>query len=159
NPDFKKVYEHGRAIADTLGLKHSAETFNPVIVDFYREVGYLPHAIVNAMLMLGWAYDGMQELFTRAEMVERFGLEKVNKAAASLDAAKLVGTFQDHWMRQAPLDEKVSACLGYLQRAGAVPAPAPAADTAKLTAIVQAAGDRIKVYGDVLDYVSFFAPD
>src|SRR5581483_8425053 len=45
NPDFKKVYEHGQAIAAAIGLSAAADTFNPVIVDFYRQVGYLPHAI------------------------------------------------------------------------------------------------------------------
>src|SRR5579871_4506612 len=37
NADFKKVAEHGRAIADAIGLKTAADTFNPVIVDFYRQ--------------------------------------------------------------------------------------------------------------------------
>src|SRR5437870_13352848 len=45
NPDFKKVLEQGQAIAAAIGLTTSADAFNPVIVDFYREVGYLPDAI------------------------------------------------------------------------------------------------------------------
>src|SRR5206468_12879237 len=36
NPDFKKVYEEGQAIATAVGLQTSAETFNPLIVDFYE---------------------------------------------------------------------------------------------------------------------------
>src|SRR5262249_49428518 len=47
NPDFRKVYEHGKAIADRLGLATTPETFNPVIVDFYTQVGYLPDAVIN----------------------------------------------------------------------------------------------------------------
>ena len=47
NAEFKQIYEHGQAIAKRLGLEISDETFNPVIVDFYEQVGYLPHAIVN----------------------------------------------------------------------------------------------------------------
>jgi glutamyl-tRNA synthetase len=39
NPDFKRVYEHGKAIADRMNLATAAETFNPVIADFYRAVG------------------------------------------------------------------------------------------------------------------------
>src|SRR5207248_5852723 len=57
NPDFKKVYEHGKAIADRIGLTTAAETFNPVIVDFYRQVGYLPDAIANYLMLLGWAHE------------------------------------------------------------------------------------------------------
>src|SRR5262249_11674789 len=53
NPDFKKVYDHGHAIAEAIGHHTSADTFNPVIVDFYREVGYLPDAILNYLVLLG----------------------------------------------------------------------------------------------------------
>src|SRR6266542_6153693 len=41
NPDFKKVHDHGTQIAQRLQLQTTAETFNPVIVDFYEQVGYL----------------------------------------------------------------------------------------------------------------------
>src|SRR5206468_11677297 len=61
NPDFKKVYEHGQAIASAIGLKTSAETFNPVVVDFYRQVGYQPDPIVNQQLVLGWSLDDKSE--------------------------------------------------------------------------------------------------
>ncbi len=53
NADFAKINEHGQAIAKAIGLSTSAETFNPVIVDFYEQVGYLPHAVLNYLLLLG----------------------------------------------------------------------------------------------------------
>src|SRR5262249_2269910 len=80
NPDFKKIYEHGQAIAAKIGHRTSAETFNPVIVDFYREVGYLPHALLNYLVLLGWALDDKTEFFTVEEMIGHFSLERVNKA-------------------------------------------------------------------------------
>src|SRR5262249_19681488 len=76
NPDFKKVYEHGQAITAKIGLQTPADTFNPVIVDFYQQVGYLPNAIVNYLLLLGWALDDKTEFFTRQEMVRHFSLER-----------------------------------------------------------------------------------
>ncbi|MGC4006873.1 MAG: glutamate--tRNA ligase family protein [Pirellulales bacterium] len=72
--------EHGNKIAAALGLAASAETFNPVIVDFYEQVGYLPHAIVNYLLLLGWSFDDKTEYFTRDEMIANFTLERMNKA-------------------------------------------------------------------------------
>jgi glutamyl-tRNA synthetase len=158
NPEFKKVYEHGQAIAAAVGLKTSAETFNPVIVDFYREVGYLPDAIVNYLLLLGWSLDDKTEFFTRREMIEQFSLERVNKAAASFDPKKLFA-FQDRYMQQVPLEQKAEMTLPYLQKAGLVPAPVPAEVRDKLTRILQAAGDRVKVAGDILDYAGFFVAD
>jgi glutamyl-tRNA synthetase len=40
-----------------------------VTVDFYEQVGYLPEAIVNYLLLLGWSLDDKTEYFTREEMI------------------------------------------------------------------------------------------
>ena len=154
NPDFKKIYEHGAAIAAKIGHVASAETFNPVIVDFYREVGYLPHTLLNYLVLLGWALDDKTEFFALDEMIQNFSLERVNKAPASFDPAKLLA-FQDHYMRQEPAARKAEMALPYLQKAGLADSSA----LATVTAIVEAAGDRIKVAGDILDYADFFTPD
>src|SRR6516164_6920768 len=70
NSDFKRVYEQGQVIAAKLELQTAAETFNPVIVDFYQQVGYLPEAILNYLVLLGWSLDDKTEWFTREEMVK-----------------------------------------------------------------------------------------
>jgi glutamyl-tRNA synthetase len=158
NPDFKKVYEHGRAIAERVGLPITQDTFNPVVVDFYRQVGYLPHAVVNYLLLLGWSLDDKTEFFTRQQMIDVFSLERVNKAPASFDAQKLLA-FQAHYMQQEPLTAKEGLTLPYLEKAGLVPSPAPKEATARLRRVLEAAGDRIKVAGDVLDYAAFFQAD
>jgi glutamyl-tRNA synthetase len=158
NADFKKVYEHGQAIATKLGLQITADTFNPVIVDFYQQVGYLPHAVVNYLLLLGWALDDKTEFFTREEMIGHFSLERVNKAPASFDPNKL-WAFQDHYMQQAPLAERVSRVLPYLEGAHVISAPATSEAVAKAASILRAAGDRVKTAGDILDYTDFFQPD
>jgi glutamyl-tRNA synthetase len=152
NPDFKRVFDHGQAIAAQMGMQTSADTFNPVIVDFFEQVGYLPDAIINYLVLLGWAYDDKKEDFTRQEMIDLFSLEKVNKGPASLDVGKLFA-FQDRYMQRLPIAQKAAMTLPYLQRAGLT------VDAAKVTAIVTAAGDRIKVAGDILDYRDFFVPD
>jgi glutamyl-tRNA synthetase len=157
NPDFKKIFDHGQAIAAALGLQTSADTFNPVIVDFYEEVGYLPHALLNYLLLLGWSYDDKKEEFTPREMVELFTLDKVNKAPASFDPKKL-WAFQDREMQKVPLEVKAALTAGFLQRAGLLSPPYPAEAERKLRQVLQAAGDRIKVAGDILDYVAFFIP-
>jgi glutamyl-tRNA synthetase len=158
NSDFAKINEHGQAIARAIGLTTSAETFNPVTVDFYEQVGYLPHAILNYLLLLGWSLDETTEFFTREEMIARFSLERVNRAPASFDPKKLFA-FQDHYMQLLPLKQKVAKVLPYLQRSGLVSEPPPCSIAERLSAIVDAAGDRIKVAGDILDYRTFFVAD
>jgi glutamyl-tRNA synthetase len=85
-------------------------------------------------------------------MIDLFSLDKVNKAPASFDPDKL-WAFQDRDMRKVPVAEKVARGLPYLEKAGL------AANAAKLAGIIEAAGDRIKVFGDVLDYAEFFQAD
>ena len=72
NKDFAKLMEHGKSIADRMGLETTADGFNPVIVDFYEKVGYLPEAIVNAMALIGWSLDDKTEFFTMDGLIEHF---------------------------------------------------------------------------------------
>ncbi|MFO0928223.1 MAG: glutamate--tRNA ligase [Gemmataceae bacterium] len=158
NADFKKVHEKALAIARAIGLETTDDTFNPVIVDFYEQVGYLPDAIVNYLLLLGWSLDDKTEFFTREEMIRAFSLERVNKGPASFDVKKLTA-FQERYMNLLPLEQKVSMCLPYLTRAKLIADPPDAATQALVRGIVQAAGERIKIAGDVLDYADFFTAD
>jgi len=156
NPDFKRVYEHGKSIADRLSLKAPAETFNPVIVNFYEQVGYLPDAVINYLVLLGWAFDDKTEFFTREQMVELFSLERINKAPASFDIKKLFA-FEERYFQQLPAAEKVERAMPYVTRAGL--AADPDAARPLVSAIVAHAGPRLTVAGDILDYAYIFQSD
>ncbi|MCA9248359.1 MAG: glutamate--tRNA ligase [Planctomycetales bacterium] len=158
NADFKKTNDHGQAIAERIGLTIAADTFNPVIVDFYEQVGYLPDAIVNYLLLLGWSLDDKTEDFSREAMIDAFSLERVNKAPASFDPAKLEA-FQQRYMDRMDVKKKTAFVLPYLQKAGLVDNP-PSCDTGpKVAAILTAAADRIRTGGDILDFDDFFTAD
>ena len=157
-PDFGKVYAHGLATAERLGLEVTADDFNPVLVEFYEKVGYLPEAIINYLLLLGWSLDDKTEDFSRDEMIEHFSLERVNKAPASFDPAKL-DAVQDRYMQRLDIKKKVAMVLPYLQQAGLVDDPPPCDTGPKVRTILEAAGDRLKTAGDILDYDYFFLPD
>jgi len=156
--DFAKLLDHGRRIAEQIGLETTPEEFNPVVVDFYRQVGFLSTALVNYLALLGWSLDDRTEHFRPSELIEHFSLDRVNRAPASFDPVKLQA-FQDRHMQQVPLAEKTVMVLPYLQKAGVVPAPAGADVEAKVSEILEAAGDRVKLAGDILDYADFFTPD
>lgn len=158
NQEFKKLCDHGTRIAELIGQATTAETFNPVLIDFYRTVGFLPDALLNYLLLLGWSLDDRAEQFTREEMIEQFSLERVTKGAASFDPRKL-WAFQQRDMLALPLDEKVKMLRPYVVRAGWVNEPVPEEIDQLLRRIAVAAGDRIKVAGDVLDYDEFFCKD
>ena len=155
NADFKQISEHGTKIAERIGLAPEADTFNPVIVDFYREVGYLPWAIDNYLALLGWSYDDKTEFFSRDELVRNFTLERINSSPASFDPKKLWAV-QDHYMGSLSTDEKLAMMLPFLVKAKLVGDPPPAAAVETVRQVIEASGDRLKVAGDVLGYADFF---
>lgn len=154
NKDFAALMEHGLHIAQAVGLDMPEELFNPVVVDFYEQVGFLPAAVVNYLLLLGWSLDDHTEEFTREEMIRDFSLERVNKAPASFDPVKLMA-FQQRYFVGLPLDERVDAVWPYAARAGFVKQDDDS-QRAKVRRIVESAGDRIQVAGDIVDYGTFF---
>jgi glutamyl-tRNA synthetase len=159
NKEFSKLFEHGMSIAKRLGLEVTAEGFNPVIVDFYETVGYLPEAIVNAMALVGWALDDKTEFFTMKDLIEHFSLEGVTKGAASFDPAKLFA-FQEKHMAMLPADVKESRCLAFLFCFfQTLEGKTSRMNNVELEEVLRYAGDRIKVAGDILDFVDFFLPD
>ena len=156
--DFKRLYDHGLDIAAKIGHATTPETFNPVVVDFYRVAGYSPEALLNYLLLLGWSLDDSREEFTRPEMIESFTLDRVGKSPASFDPQKL-WAFQDRYMRNVPLESKVPAALEYLRAAKLVADPGPADLGPYVGSVIAAAGDRIKTTGDILMFREFFVAD
>ncbi|MFT7644344.1 MAG: glutamyl-tRNA synthetase, partial [Pirellulaceae bacterium] len=92
--EFAALCERGKRVATAMGMDVESEdaldTFNPVIVDFYRDVGFLPDGVINYLMLLGWSLDDSTEDFTRDEMIQHFGFERVNKAPAAFDVNKLM---------------------------------------------------------------------
>ena len=160
NADFAALMKHGRKVADALGLQIDQNTFNPVVVDFYEQVGYLPAAIIpTTWPCLGWALDDHTEHFSREELIQHFSLERVNKSAASFDPKKL-WSFQDWHMQQLVPDRRKDRPGGRhaVSARGAtcrfaVDRRRTSKDRARGP---HAAGDRIKTSGDILDYAYFF---
>ena len=117
--EFKKVHDHGAEIMAALGEEVVPERFNPVLVEFYRDVGYRPEALVNYLLLLGWSLDDRTEDFTREQMIGQFSLDRVNRSAASFDPQKMMA-FEERRMSALPLAAKVDAVSPYLARLGFV---------------------------------------
>ena len=157
NKDFKRLYTSGTNIAERIGLETSPATFNPVLVDFYEEAGFLPAAINNYLLLLGWSLDDSTEEFSRDEMIEKFSLERIVKSPASFDPQKLTA-FQGRHFNELPDKRKIKMCIPYLQKAGLLPDPVDC-DVTVITQVIEAAGDRLVMAGDILNFDDFFRPD
>ena len=157
NKGFADLLDHGCRIAQRCGISAQADTFNPVIIDFYREIGFTPDAILNYLVLLGWSLDGASEKFTVEEMIKLFSLQRVTKAPASFDSAKLL-SFQGDAFAALPLETRLEHVRPFASAAGLTQNDDPESET-KLKAVVEAAGDRLKIAGDILDFDYCFIDD
>jgi glutamyl-tRNA synthetase len=155
NKAFAQLFDHGQKIMAAMGKTPQRELFNPVVVDFYEHVGYLPEAILNYLLLVGWSLDDKTEFLTVPEMIANFSLERVVKGSASFDPDKL-WAFQGHYMGLLSTEKKMERMLPYMIEGKLIAEPVSDADRAKLARVITAAADRLKVFGDVLLYADFF---
>jgi glutamyl-tRNA synthetase len=88
------VFAHLPMIHGPDGAKLS-KRHGAVNVMEYRSMGFLPDALLNYLLRLGFA-DGDKEIFTREEMIAAFDLHKVSRSAARFDTAKLLWVNHQH---------------------------------------------------------------
>jgi glutamyl-tRNA synthetase len=96
-----------------LSKRHGATS-----VMAYQEMGYLPDALVNYLVRLGWAY-GDQEVFTREELVNHFSLESVGKSAAVFNPEKLLWLNSQYINKSEP-DYLAGAVIPFLIRDGVI---------------------------------------
>jgi glutamyl-tRNA synthetase len=96
------VYAHVPMILGPDG-KRLSKRHGAVGVMRYREEGFLPEALLNYLVRLGWAH-GDQEIFTREQMLEHFDIEHVQGGASTFDPDKLLWVNQEHLKMAAPED-------------------------------------------------------
>jgi glutamyl-tRNA synthetase len=82
------IYAHLPLLHGPDGKKLS-KRYDAASVQWLREQGFLPEAVINYLALLGWGYDDSTTFFTREELIERFSLERVSKNPAVFDEAKL----------------------------------------------------------------------
>jgi glutamyl-tRNA synthetase len=103
------VYAHVPMILGADGAKLS-KRHGAVSVLEYEKDGFLPDALLNYLVRLGWSH-GDQEFFTREEMIRLFDVADVNKAASAFNPEKLLWLNQQHLMKAEP-----RMVLPYLRR-------------------------------------------
>src|SRR5215469_15825263 len=142
------VYAHVPMILGPDGAKLS-KRHGAVSVLQYEEEGYLPDALLNYLVRLGWSH-GDQEVFTRAEMIAAFDIHDVNKAASAFNPEKLLWLNQQHMVRAAP-----AALVPYL-RAQLRRLGCDSADQALLEGVIVAQRERTKTMKEMAHNSRFF---
>ncbi len=130
-----------------LSKRHGA-----VSVLQYEEEGFLPDALLNYLVRLGWSH-GDQEVFTREEMIAAFDIHHVNKAASAFNPEKLLWLNQQHMMRAQP-STLVPHLRSQLRRLGL-----DCEDQALLEGVILAQRERAKTLKEMAQNSRFFFTD
>jgi glutamyl-tRNA synthetase len=139
-----------------LSKRHGA-----VSVTEYEDQGYLPEAMINFLVRMGWSYDDKTEIFSMAELIEKFSLESVSKSGAMYDLKKLehLGAW---YMRQKPRDEAFVLARSFLLQTPGIQASdfePGTASRARLEKIFALEQERICRFGELPERIAFYFND
>lgn len=154
------------ALIDALGYKRPTYVHLPVILGpdkgklskrhgaktvlEYRDAGYLPEAVKNYLLLLGWAPSDNRELFNESEMQEVFSLERLQKSPAKFNADKL-DWFNAEYLRQLNLEELKSRLITFYADDSVWKGRIQSGDT-----VIELIRDRLKTLADYAPLASVF---
>jgi glutamyl-tRNA synthetase len=127
-----------------LSKRHGATA-----VQAYREQGVLPEALVNYLVRLGWSH-GDQEIFTRAELIERFDIKDVSASGAVFDQAKL------EWLSQEYIKAASGPRLAALVRPFLTEAGLTAPEDARLAPMLETLRERAKTLREMVEVGRFY---
>jgi glutamyl-tRNA synthetase len=145
-PDFAHIpLIHGSDGAK-LSKRHGA-----LGVEAYADMGYLPAAMRNYLLRLGWSH-GDEEIISTEQAIEWFGLDHVGRSPARFDFVKL-NNLSGHYIRHTPDDELLTAALPFIEKKfGLQPNQA---QQAQIKAILPAAKERAKDLNELAEAFAF----
>jgi glutamyl-tRNA synthetase len=147
------VYAHLPMILGPDGAKLS-KRHGAVSVLQYQEEGYLPDALLNYLVRLGWSH-GDQELFSRDEMIAAFDIKDVNKSASAFNPDKLLWLNHQHLMR-APAKTLAGGLARALRELKISVAPE---DEALLEGVADAQRERARTFKEMAKNSEFFFRD
>jgi len=153
------VLVHPPVILNPPGQKGKlSKRENAVYVGQYRELGFLPEALLNYLVLLGWSYDDHTEIFSKAELIEKFDVNRIQPTPAKYSSEKLEwlnGHYINHILS---LEDFTQRCLPFLLEANLI-SPEEAANPGErlpyITRICALVKDKAKLLSEVPGEIDF----
>jgi len=127
-----------------LSKRHGA----PSVME-YKKMGYLPQAVVNYLVRLGWSY-GDQEEFTLKELIEKFSLEAIGRSPAAINPGKL-DWLNSEYIKKTELDELVQMVRPFMEAKGYF-----ITDQDHLRKVVFSLRERVKTLVEMAEQSAFY---
>lgn len=130
-----------------LSKRHGA-----VSVMQYRDDGYLPEALLNYLVRLGWAH-GDQEIFSLEEMIQHFSLDAISKSASAFNTDKLLW-LNHHYINTLPPEEVAVHLAWHIEQQGIDTQTGP-----QLVELIKLLGERCKTLKEIAESCRYFYED
>jgi glutamyl-tRNA synthetase len=127
-----------------LSKRHGATS-----VMAYKEMGYLPHALINYLARLGWSH-GDQEIFSNEELIEKFSLDSVGKSSGVFNPEKLLWLNQ-HYIKASKPEELIPLILPFLKEYGI-----DASGDGRMPEIIKTLQERARTLKEMADSSLFY---
>ncbi|MED6321037.1 MAG: glutamate--tRNA ligase [Pseudomonadota bacterium] len=144
-------YAHVSMILGDDGKKLS-KRHGAVSVMQYRDDGFLPQAVLNYLVRLGWSH-GDQEIFSVDEMIEKFSLDAIGQSASAFNTEKLIWLNQ-HYIKTLPASEVASHAKWHFEELNVDLTTGPA-----LESIIAIQADRVKTLKELAEISTYFYQD
>ena len=145
------VYAHVSMINGDDGKKLS-KRHGAVSVMQYRDDGFLPEALLNYLVRLGWS-SGDQEIFSREEMIKLFSLDAVSKSASAFNTEKLLW-LNHHYINTMPAEYVATYLQWHIEQANIDTRTGP-----ELADLVKLLGERCKTLKEIAESCRYFYED
>lgn len=154
-----EVPEFGH-ISLILGADHKkmSKRHGATSVTAYKDMGYLPEAMVNYLALLGWAPKGERELFTREELIREFSMSRVSSNDAVFDIEKL-NWINFQYMKNLSADALLDFLLPFIEKAGYIAMPLSNEKRGWMKQVVCYVRDRISYGAQAPEQVKIFFED
>jgi glutamyl-tRNA synthetase len=131
-----------------LSKRHGATS-----VTAYRDMGYLPEALINYLVRLGWSH-GDDEIFPCEELIEKFSLESVGKSAGVFNPEKFLW-LNSHYLKSRPLKQLATEIVPFIQAKGyRVPQ-----ETDWLEKMIATLKERAKTLAELVEQAHYYLSD
>lgn len=152
---YQPIYAHLPLMLNADRSKLSKRQGDVALADYHNQ-GYLPEALVNFMVLLGWNPGTEKEVFSLPQLVKEFSIEKVQKAGAVFNIQRL-DFLNGLYIREKPIEKLTELCSPYLKEAGLLVAGQVSEN--KLQKIVEVSKTRMKKLSDIVLLSDFFFKD
>lgn len=127
-------------------------------IEQYEELGYLPEALFNFIVLLGWSPSGEEEIFTKEQLIEIFDANRLSKSPALFDKNKLTW-MNNQYIKSIDLDKLVEISLPHLIKAGRLPEELSAEQTEWARQLIALFQEKMSFGAEIVPLTELFFQD